>query len=275
MATDFSQTPAKLVHHTLERSGVTLHYWLAGREDAPLLAFLHGALMDHRMFNAQVSAFVGAYRVLVWDSRGHGKSRPIKDAFLMEDCAGDFAAILDAIGTAQAIICGQSMGGYIAQQIYLRHPARVRALAMIGSTDITQPYARWLIWSLKLTYWMFKIWPYRNFAQVTANSTAISEPARNYALESVLALGREGMLPIWKAVTLAINAQGVPAHTIDVPLLLTHGIDDGTGTIRFNMPKWAARASTKLHIIPDAGHNANQDNPEAFNEILREFLKAL
>ncbi len=60
-----------------------------------------------------------------------------------------------------------------------------------------------------------------------------------------------------------------------MPFLLTHGGHDGTGSIRKQAPTWAAyEPDVKYVVIPDAGHNANQDNPEFFNRALREFMKA-
>jgi pimeloyl-ACP methyl ester carboxylesterase len=56
----------------LEREGCTLHYWLAGPKDRPLVVLTHGATMDHRMFVAQVAALAPHHRVLTWDVRGRG-----------------------------------------------------------------------------------------------------------------------------------------------------------------------------------------------------------
>ena len=81
------------------------------------------------MFNAQVEAFVSDYRLLVWDARGHGQSQSIGAAFSLEHCAQDMLAILDELGVAQAILCGQSPGGYIAQHIYQPDHATVFAAA--------------------------------------------------------------------------------------------------------------------------------------------------
>jgi pimeloyl-ACP methyl ester carboxylesterase len=58
---------------------------------------MHGATMDHRMFNAQVRALAPHYRVLVWDARGHGQSQPMGAGFSLERCAGDMLAVLDDV----------------------------------------------------------------------------------------------------------------------------------------------------------------------------------
>ena len=78
---DLDTTPQFLSEHILERRGCPLHYWLGGPEGAPLVVLMHGATVDHRMFNPQVENLVHDYRVLVWDARGHGKSQPLGEGF--------------------------------------------------------------------------------------------------------------------------------------------------------------------------------------------------
>ena len=61
--------------------------------------------MDHRMFDSQVSAVVGAgYRALTWDPRGHGLSKPIGDGFSVEGASEDLLAILDRLGATRAFL---------------------------------------------------------------------------------------------------------------------------------------------------------------------------
>lgn len=263
-----------MIHDTLDRPNCTIHYWLAGPEDRPLVVFTHGATMDHAMFDAQVSALLPEYRVLTWDVRGHGQSRPLHEDFTLPDCADDLVAILDHHAVQQAVLVGQSMGGYISQYTYLRHPERVQAMVIIGATGIALPYSRWEIVALKATLPLFSLWPYRHFKQTIAQNTAIKPDVQAYALETVNKLSRKELLQIWKAVTLAVNETGIPDHYIRVPLLLTHGEHDTTGVIRRDAPKWAAyEPDVQYVVIPGAGHNANQDNPEFFNRILLEFLR--
>ncbi|HEX6384941.1 MAG TPA: alpha/beta hydrolase [Anaerolineae bacterium] len=263
-----------MTHATLDRPGCTVHYWLAGQEDRPLVVFSHGATMDHTMFDPQVSALLPEYRVLTWDVRGHGQSRPLQEDFTLVDCADDLVAILDDVGVQQAVLAGQSMGGYINQYTYLRYPERVQAMIIIGATGIALPYSRWEILALKATLPLFGLWPYEHFKRTVAKNTAIKPDVQSYALETVNKLSRKEFLQIWKAVTLAVDEKGIPGHHIRVPLLLAHGEHDTTGVIRRDAPKWAAHEPDVHYVvIPDAGHNANQDNPRFFNRVLLEFLR--
>ncbi len=271
---DFSKTPDGLQLEILERKGCPIHYWLGGPPDRPLVALMHGATMDHRMFNAQVEALIADYRTLVWDARGHGKSQPIGSAFSLEICAQDMLAILDYLGADQAVICGQSLGGYIAQHIYFQAPERVQALAIIGSTPLTKSYSKIDLWALKASLPLIGMWPYSHFTRTIALSTSSTPAAQSYALQACRQIPREDFLTIWKAVTLAIDACGKPGFNFEVPLLLIHGQNDNAGTIKRDMPVWArSEPSATYHVIPNASHNANQDNPEFTNRVLLDFLR--
>lgn len=113
-------------------NGTRLRYQLSGV--GPPLVLLHGFTLDLRMWDAQVAAFAPHYRVLRYDLRGFGGSAlPGPTAY---DHADDLCALLDHLGMATAVIVGLSMGGEVALEFALAHPARVRALvladAMIG-----------------------------------------------------------------------------------------------------------------------------------------------
>ncbi len=208
--TDSMTTPTQLTEHTLLREGCPLHYWTGGTAGRPWLVFMHGATLDHRMFNAQVKACAADYGVLVWDARGHGRSQPIGAGFSLQRCAEDMQAILDAEGIERPILCGQSLGGYIAQHIYRLAPGRVRAMIIIGSTPIAKAYSRWEIWALKASLPLFRLWPYNHFTRTIAASTALKPEVQAYALQAARQIPKADFVTIWQAVTLAISEKGDP-----------------------------------------------------------------
>lgn len=276
--TDFTATPTLLTGHVLQRDGCPLHYWLGGAAGRPLLIFSHGATMDHRMFNAQVDAFAGDYRLLVWDARGHGRSRPLGDSFTLKGCAEDLLAILDEVGhEGEIVFIGQSMGAYVGQTLYLqaRHrlPDGLRSMIFIGATPLTKAYSRRDIWTLKATMPLFDLWPYRHLTQTMANGIAHTPAVKAYALHACRQIPRADFLRIWKAITLAVDREGFPGVTFELPLLLMHGEFDRTGTIGRDMRPWAqGEPQASFQLIPAAGHNANQDNPGYTNDLIRNFL---
>ncbi len=272
---DFKHTPAILTAHTLKLAGCPLHYWVGGPTERPLLVFMHGATMDHRMFNAQVEALAADYRILTWDARGHGLSQPIGDSFSLERCAQDMLAILDELSASQAVLCGQSLGGYIAQHIYRRAPERVRAMIIIGATPLAKAYSRLEVWALRASLPLFRWWPYSHFIQTIARIHSQRPEVQAYMLQAARQIPRDDFINIWQAVTVAVDEKGDPSLRIDVPLLLLHGDRDRAGTIRRDMPQWAKQEKHVVYqVIPNAAHNANQDNPAFTNQAIQEFLQA-
>jgi len=273
---DYTKTSSTLTQHTFEHDGCPLHYWLSGQSDRPTVVMMHGATMDHRMFNAQVEALQSDYHVLVWDARGHGKSQPTGKAITLDVFADDMLAILDHEGIDSCILMGQSLGGYIAQTIYQHAPDRVMAMIIIGATPIAKPYSFIEVFALKATLPLFNWMPYGYFSKLTANNTAITPDVQAYALKAVQQIPQDEFLTIWKSVTLAIDTQGKPDFHIDVPLLLVHGDKDKAGTIKRDMPWWQTHDThAEFHIIPSTGHNANQDNPPVTNQLILDFLSRL
>lgn len=270
---DFTRTPDGLTGRVLERAGCPIHYWTGGPAERPWVALMHGATMDHRMFNPQIEALLPHYRVLVWDGRGQGESQPIGDGFSLELCADDMLAIFDREGIDAAMLVGQSLGGYVAQHIYRQAPERVLALVQIGTTPVAKAYSKLDVTALRASLPLFRLWPFGNLTSLVARTTARTPAAQAYALEAIRRTNRDNFVSIWEAVSTAVNEEGWPGFRFDVPLLLLHGDRDTAGTIRRDMPVWAAAEPTAgYHVIPNAGHNANQDNPGVTNELLLSFL---
>lgn len=260
--------------HVVARAGSQVHAWLTGPTSGPLIVLSHGASMDHRMFDEQLGPLVGAgYRVLTWDIRGHGRSQPIGRVPIdVADMAEDLLAILDHLDVSGPIcVGGQSLGGYVAQELVYREPERVAAVVIIGSTCITMPIARWEQWALQSSPWWFVPWPWPHLKRTVAKSTALRPQVRTYAETAIATMSKTDFVQIWRGVTRSMRPEA--GYQIDVPLLLTHGDQDGTGNIARTAPAWAARDPyCRYEVIPDASHNANQDNPEHFNRVLLDFL---
>src|SRR5436309_288829 len=112
-------------------------YWEEGREgrerrDPLLLIMGLGATLEwwHRIRPVLAARF----RTILFDNRGVGRSDVPPAPYSIEQMADDAAAVLDAAGATRAHVVGMSMGGCIAQELVLRHPARVRTL-VLGCTS--------------------------------------------------------------------------------------------------------------------------------------------
>ena len=255
----------------LERNGCPLHYWLSGREDAPLIVLTHGATLDHRMFDAQLDVLTQNYRVLTWDMRGHGDSQPMGTAFTVPGAADDLQAILDALDVQQAIFVGQSTGGYVVQELVFRHPERVQALVMIDCTCITLKLSLAERLTLASTPYLFLVYPYGLLKKQTATGSSIKPEVQAYIAEAIDRISRKDFIAIWTGVAKCLHYE--PGYSIQQPILLVQGDHDKLGNIAKVAPIWAARdPKCEFVMIPDAGHCSNQDNPAFFNQTMLEFL---
>ena len=104
-----------------------------GREDAPPLLLVMGMSFSARAWGPMPERLAGKFRVVVFDNRGAGESTAPLRPFGMGDLADDAAAVLEAARVGPAFVFGISMGGMVALELALRHPGRVRALAL-GAT---------------------------------------------------------------------------------------------------------------------------------------------
>ena len=114
-------------------NGVELFYELAGPEGAPVIAFSNSLGVSLDMWDGIVPAFVGRYRCLRYDTRGHGRSGSADVAVTIDDLAADLAGLFDALKIDSADVVGLSLGGMIAQALAIRFPERVKSLTLIAT----------------------------------------------------------------------------------------------------------------------------------------------
>lgn len=105
-----------------------------GPPHAPTLVLLHGlALTAELNWFGVIATLRRRYRVVTLDLRGHGDGLPIRGPFTLEGCADDVAAAAEALGIDQFIPVGYSMGGFVAQLLWRRHPDRVAGLVLCAT----------------------------------------------------------------------------------------------------------------------------------------------
>ena len=119
------------LHHTTQGS---IHYWTDACAPGPMtLVLLPGLTADHRLFDRQIEAFRGRWRLLAWDPPGHGASRPFALTFGLADKARWLHAILEQEGVSRFCLVGQSMGGYVAQSFLQQFPGQAAGFISIDS----------------------------------------------------------------------------------------------------------------------------------------------
>lgn len=121
-------------------NGLELHYLQAGPPDAPPVCFLHGGAAHAHWFDRVLPAFTDRFHVIALDQRGHGRSAwATPPAYATQDFAADLLALFDHLGWARAALVGHSMGGHNAMAFAAWHPARVSALVVVDSRPQLPP----------------------------------------------------------------------------------------------------------------------------------------
>jgi len=249
----------------LNRNGVNIYYDVHG--SGPVILLTHGYSATAQMWKGQIEPLTKKNTLVTWDMRGHGQSDYPADqsAYSEEATVGDMAAILDAVGARKAIIGGLSLGGYMSLAFYRTHPERTNALLIID----TGPG--------------FK----KDDARETWNKRA-RETGERYDKEGLAVLksgSAERAYAVHRSADgLANAARGMLAQknsavieslpNIKVPSIVIVGSND-TPFLAASDYMAAKIPGCKKAVIPNAGHAANIDQPQAFNEAVLGFLGGL
>lgn len=260
--------------HELDCDDCTVRWWLSDPDpDALLVVCTHGGGMDHRMFAPQVPALAPRWRLLVYDVRGHGASRCPASSFSLEAATRDLLALIDAAGARDAVLVGHSFGGTIAQLAMREWPERVRAFVGIGASCMTM----WPTLGMRLRQAVnplaLSILGDERIRTMFAENAGVSPQVREYAAQTLSALSDE----MFEAVvrTGFGRPREIPDYRIGVPVLLLQGKREAYKTFLAASKAWVARDKGRLIVVPDAGHNANQDAPEFVNRELESFLSGI
>ena len=125
----------------LESPGLHLHYRLDGFADRPCLVLSNSLGCTLEMWEPQVAAFSREYRVLRYDTRGHGHSGVPRRPYTIEQLGLDVLALLDALGIERAHYCGLSMGGATGMWLAVNAPERIERLVLCNTTPWLGPPA--------------------------------------------------------------------------------------------------------------------------------------
>jgi 3-oxoadipate enol-lactonase len=124
---------------------VRIHYDLAGAANAPVLVFSNSLGENFSMWDPQMPVFQKAFRVLRYDTRGHGQSSVTPGPYIIEQLARDILALLDKLEFERVHFCGLSMGGQTGMWLALNAADRLHKLvlcntsAKIGTPEMWNP----------------------------------------------------------------------------------------------------------------------------------------
>ncbi|MEP6731218.1 MAG: alpha/beta fold hydrolase [bacterium] len=255
--------------------GLELSYDEAGG-GTPLL-FIHGWPHDRTLWSAQMSGLQTQARCIAPDLRGFGDSSR-GQPYAIEQYADDLAAFLAMIGVDRAVVCGLSMGGYIALSMVRRHRALLRGLILV-STRATADTPEARDKRARLIEFVgehgVEALAARQLKAMVGRTTFESRPDVLEALRCMMAQApSEGVVGGLRAMAERLDSTDLLA-TIDFPTLIVSGAED-TFTPPDELSAIAgAIAGSRLEVIQGGGHVCPYEKPAAFNHVVGEYLATL
>jgi len=259
----------------LEVPGGRLHVEESGGGDVPLL-LIQGLGYSLAGWRYQLGAF--DRRTIAFDNRGTGRSSKEPGPYSMEQFADDAVAVLDALAVDAAHVMGVSMGGFVAQVLALRAPARVRSLVLVGTGPGGPEHER--VPPETLQIWLANAGlPADEYARRTMHlsfSPGWSE-AHPELHEELLAARLEHPTPAecWRAqfdATLPYVQYGVPVEQIAVPVLVVHGDEDRVVPLSNGLLIARRIPGSELLVVPGCGHVVQLERPDELNRAVESFL---
>lgn len=254
-----------------------LFYEVRGEPHAPPLLLIRGLARNLLHWGRLTELLSADFRLILFDNRGMGRSDVPAPPYLTSSMASDAAQVMRAAGYQQAHVFGMSLGGMIAQELALRHPAQVQSL-VLGATRSgpgTGPRI-----APKVILQMLaagRLRPDEAIAQ-TAH-LALGEGFMREQPEVVASwqrLARE--YPPARAGFIGQLLAGALHNTtrrlsrVQAPTLVVTG--DADNLIHADHSKALAERipGARLHVLPGAGHDFTTERPEDSAALLREFL---
>ena len=233
------------------------------------LVFVHAFSVDRRMWEPQVAAFQGRFKVVRYDLRGHGKSVPPTEPYTGYD---DLRGIVDTLGIDRATLIGLSAGSELAINFAIAHPERVARLVLAapGLGGYAAPPLPWFKPVMEAASAgdpdrAAKLWAETPIMALRSNTAATATVTSLVMSNSRLWTYRRTEQPLSPPAVTRLSGITCPVlivvgdadlpHIKDIAKLLAGGI-----------------AKAKLVSIPGAGHIVNLDAPGPFNEAVAAFL---
>ena len=258
-------------------NGIEIEWRERGEGDA--VVFIHGFPFNSAMWGHQLAGLPSGWRGIAPDLRGFGASEAGEEpVFGMDLLAGDVAVLLDQLGIDQVVLCGLSMGGYVAFELWRQFGDRVRAIILCDTRAAADsPDTRRARHQLAE-----RVRGEGPKPVVDALLPKLLSPATVRKKPGVTAMVR-AMMEETPPETMARSLLGMAARTdaepllrtVDVPVLVVVGADDViTGRGQGEMLARAIRGA-RIEMIEAAGHVPPLEQPDEFNAILGQFLQGL
>ncbi len=251
---DVAAMPAPAESGYAEVNGIEMYYAVYGEGDPLIL--LHGGLGNADYWANQIPAFAEQFKVIVADSRGHGRSTRTEEPYSYQLMASDVLALMDHLDIDKASLVGWSDGGIIGLDIAMNHPERLDRLFAFG--------ANYTIEGLR-----------DDVADSTVFNAYIERAGKDYEKLSKTPTEYEAFLNaisgMWATQP---NYTADQLRAITVPTAIADGAHDEGIRQEHNAEMAELIPGAKLVILPDLSHFAMWQDPAQFNQAVLDFLTA-
>lgn len=249
-----------------------VHYELSGAPDAPVLVFSNSLGTTLSLWSAQEEALRPHFRILRYDTRGHGASVHGPGPYTLEQLGNDVLALTAALDIERFHFCGISMGGLIGQWLGIHAADRVQRLvlcntaAKIGTAQAWQERAALVrregmepVAATTASRWFTQAYVEQHPEKVTP------------WIDSLRGTDPEGYAACCEALSQADLREDI--RRITAPTLVLTGSDDPV-TTPADADFIAARVHGAQRVDLPASHLSNLEAPVKFNDAVRSFLLA-
>lgn len=244
------------------------------------LVLLHGGGLTSAMWSEQIPVLAEKFRVLVPDTRGHGKTDNPDHAFSYALLAEDVMAFCRALGVEKPVLMGYSDGGIVALTVGVQHPDFARALVVGGAVPPFEKEDRDHYFEGMRSFYA----PVTDTAPLTEEKLDAMYAAAPESWEFMARMhARPGQPDYWRTLMKDVwstwNTPESYAYTpeqlrgVKIPVLVILGDRDD-----FFLPASAARLAGllpagELAVVPGAAHNVFRAKPALFNALVMDFLE--
>ena len=254
-------------------NGISVNYTLEGPATAPVVTMSHSLATDLSMWDPTAPALTGRFRVLRYETRGHGQTEAPKGAYTLDQLADDALALLKALGIQKTHWVGLSMGGMIGQTLALKAPELFASLSLCDTSSRIPPEAKPL-WDERIHTAETK--GMEPLVEGTLNRwfTAPYKAKGGPVIETVAGMIRSTPPAGYIGCCQAISGLNLTDRigAIKAPTLIIVGEDDQGTPVAASKVMNEKIPGSQLVILESAAHLSNMEQPEAFTNGLVGFL---
>ena len=240
------------------------------------VVLIHGYPFNRTLWNEQVEALSKSYRVIAPDLRGLGETDASTGPATMNHMAQDVAQLMDHLQISQGVICGLSMGGYVALAFYKQFQSRVRALvladtrAQADTEEGKQTRAQQAEKALSegMAGIADAMLPKLLTPETVSKRPEIVKRVRDMMLKTKPEGAASALLGMAER-----EDQSELLSRVTAPTLILVGAEDAITPVGDSEKMHQAIAGSRLVVLENAGHVSNLERTEQFNDSLLKFLR--